>query len=578
MVKEYKGAYSGEHGDGLVRSEWIEPVYGERLARAFGELKHAFDPKGLMNPGKIVAPPKMDDRSLFRFKPGYRTLPLATALDWSEHEVGAENRGRGFAAAVEMCNNNGHCRKFDAGTMCPSYRVTRDEQHVTRGRANSLRLALSGQLGPDGLASRAALRHARAVRVVQGLQARMPDRRRHGRDEGRVPAPLSRAPRRAALHDKLVAHLPRYARAAATLAPLMNLRDRVPGLAALSEKIAGFAARRSLPRWRSDWFRGQSEKCRAPCGRYRRRGAPRGRRAARRHLQHVLRARQPARCVARAARRAAIASRSPRRPTADGRSAAAARISRPAWSTRRAPKPRACSRRSRRTSRAALRSSGSSRRACSGCATSSARCCPALRAPRSRPRRSRSRSSSCASAGPGDCSYRCASRAFARALVHGHCHQKAFGAMPSVVAALKLVPGLAVETIASSCCGMAGAFGYQAKNVDVSLRDGRARAAARRAQRRRGHGDRRRRHELPASDPRRRAARRGARRARARRLPAHLTASDHDQTLADAAADARVQRGNDHGSAAASAARLTNAGHFQTASAYCCAPRDSSTP
>ena len=126
LVKEYKGSYSGEHGDGLVRSEWIEPVYGPRLARAFAEIKRAFDPKGLMNPGKIVAASKMDDRGLFRFKPGYRTPALATGLDWSEHEVGAENRGRGFAAAVEMCNNNGHCRKFDTGTMCPSYRVTRD--------------------------------------------------------------------------------------------------------------------------------------------------------------------------------------------------------------------------------------------------------------------------------------------------------------------------------------------------------------------------------------------------------------------------------------------------------------------
>ena len=79
-----------------------------------------------------------------------------------------------------MCNNNGHCRKFDAGTMCPSYRVTRDEQHLTRGRANTLRLALSGQLGPDGLASE-AVRDALDLCVeLQGLQARLPDRRRHG--------------------------------------------------------------------------------------------------------------------------------------------------------------------------------------------------------------------------------------------------------------------------------------------------------------------------------------------------------------------------------------------------------------
>ena len=80
LVKEYKGSYSGEHGDGLVRSEWIEPLYGARLTRAFAELKRSFDPKGLMNPGKIVAAPRMDDRRLFRFKPGYRTLPLATGL------------------------------------------------------------------------------------------------------------------------------------------------------------------------------------------------------------------------------------------------------------------------------------------------------------------------------------------------------------------------------------------------------------------------------------------------------------------------------------------------------------------
>ncbi|TAK40382.1 MAG: FAD-binding oxidoreductase, partial [Betaproteobacteria bacterium] len=138
LVRQYKGAYSGEHGDGLARSEWIAPLFGPRLTAALAEIKSWLDPRGLMNPGKIVSPPRMDDASLFRFKPGYRTIPLAAALDWTEWG--------GYDKAVEMCNNNGHCRKFDAGTMCPSYRATRDEQHVTRGRANTLRLALSGQL------------------------------------------------------------------------------------------------------------------------------------------------------------------------------------------------------------------------------------------------------------------------------------------------------------------------------------------------------------------------------------------------------------------------------------------------
>jgi FAD/FMN-containing dehydrogenase len=110
LVREFKGAaFSGEHGDGLVRSEWIEPIIGTRLAQVLAEIKDLFDPKGLLNPGKIVRPTKMDDRTLFRFRPGYAAVKLDTALDWSEWTApGAQSPG--FAAAVEMCNNNGHCR------------------------------------------------------------------------------------------------------------------------------------------------------------------------------------------------------------------------------------------------------------------------------------------------------------------------------------------------------------------------------------------------------------------------------------------------------------------------------------
>src|SRR5712671_5110176 len=145
MVREYKGSHSGEHGDGLVRSEHHEAMFGPRIIRAFEAVKDAFDPAGLFNPGKIVRATKMDDRSLFRFKPDYRPLPVETALDWLEWG--------GFAGAAEMCNNNGACRARDAGVLCPSYRATGDEQHLTRGRANALRLALTGQLGPEALVS-----------------------------------------------------------------------------------------------------------------------------------------------------------------------------------------------------------------------------------------------------------------------------------------------------------------------------------------------------------------------------------------------------------------------------------------
>eukprot|EP00119_Amphimedon_queenslandica_P003677 XP_003390494.1 PREDICTED: uncharacterized protein LOC100636093 [Amphimedon queenslandica] len=147
MVREYKGSHSGEHGDGIVRSEFHEAMFGSRLVAAFEEVKDTFDPQGLFNPGKIVRPEKMDDRSLFRYPPDYRHPPLSTGLDWSGWG--------GFQRAVEMCNNNGACRKRDPGVMCPSFRATADERHLTRGRANTLRLALSGQLGPEGLVSKA---------------------------------------------------------------------------------------------------------------------------------------------------------------------------------------------------------------------------------------------------------------------------------------------------------------------------------------------------------------------------------------------------------------------------------------
>ncbi len=149
MVREYKGSHSGEHGDGIVRSEFHEKMFGAELVHAFEEVKDRFDPQNLFNPGKIVRAPKFDDRTNFRYGPDYRAEDLKTALDWSAYS----GAGGGFQGAVEMCNNNGACRALAGGVMCPSYRVTRDERDVTRGRANSLRLAITGQLGPDALTS-----------------------------------------------------------------------------------------------------------------------------------------------------------------------------------------------------------------------------------------------------------------------------------------------------------------------------------------------------------------------------------------------------------------------------------------
>lgn len=144
-VVKYSGTITGEHGQGLARSEFTEKLFGTRLTEAFRQLKRAFDPDNRMNPGKIVDAPRMDDPALLRFTPEYRVIELKTRYDWSADG--------GFSGAAEMCNGAGVCRKEGSGTMCPSFMATRDEQHATRGRANALRLAMSGHL-PDGLGSR----------------------------------------------------------------------------------------------------------------------------------------------------------------------------------------------------------------------------------------------------------------------------------------------------------------------------------------------------------------------------------------------------------------------------------------
>ena len=242
MVRDYKGSHSGEHGDGIVRSEFHEPMFGPRLVHAFEEVKDRFDPAGLFNPGKIVRAPKFDDRDNLRYGPGYHAEPMTAALDWSAYP----GAGGGFQGAVEMCNNNGACRALAGGVMCPSYRVTRDERDVTRGRANTLRLAITGQLGPNALTSDEMAETLSLCVSCKACRRECPT----GVDMARMKIEVlaARARKRGlSPHERLVGYLPRYAPYAAKLPWLFNLRDRLPGAAALSEAIAGFSARRTPP-------------------------------------------------------------------------------------------------------------------------------------------------------------------------------------------------------------------------------------------------------------------------------------------------------------------------------------------
>jgi len=441
LVREYKGSHSGEHGDGLVRSEFHEPMFGARIVRAFEQVKDAFDPANLLNPNRIVRAPRMDDRTLFRYGPGYTAEPITPALDWSAWP-GPQG---GLLGAVEMCNNNGTCRKSDAGVMCPSYRATGDEAHVTRGRANTLRLALTGQI-EGGLASD----HVAAAMALcvgcKGCRRECPT----GVDMARLKIEVSaaRGPR---LTDRLIATMPRWAPYAAMLAPLDRLAD-LPGVATLREAMLGLAAGRSLPRFRRDAF--HDWECRAPDGRegevillpdlFNRYFEPENLRAALR--------------VLRAAGADPAIARPPRgmRPLDDGRTYLAAGMV-------------AEARAEARRTIAALSGWDSP---VLGLEPS---CLLTLR-------------DEFLAVLPGAEAERLAARAMlvtewlaatkprlafkpiaAEAHVHGHCHQKAFGAFTPTVAMLAAIPGLKVVPITASCCGMAGAFGYAAATLPHSV-------------------------------------------------------------------------------------------------------------
>ena len=248
LVLEFGGSVSGEHGDGLVRSVWNEKMFGPTLYNAFREVKRAFDPKGIMNPGKIVDPPPMTEN--LRVDPTYRTLGLSTGFAFSEEGS--------FAGAIEMCNGQGACRKVQSGTMCPSYMATRDEEHSTRGRANALRAAISGALPVDALAGERLYEVMDLCLECKGCKAECPSNvdmaklkyeflDRYHRTNGYP------------LRNRIFGNISRLSRLASFFAPLSTWALREPAIKELLEKAAGIDSRRTLPPFAGQsfvqWFR-----------------------------------------------------------------------------------------------------------------------------------------------------------------------------------------------------------------------------------------------------------------------------------------------------------------------------------
>ncbi len=454
MVREYRGSHSGEHGDGLVRSEFHAQMFGERIVHAFEEVKERFDPDNTLNPGKIVHPPKMDDRSLFRYAPGYKVDNIKTVMDWSAYPGAAG----GFQGAVEMCNNNGACRKLEGGVMCPSYRATRNEKDVTRGRANTLRLAISGQLGPDALSSDSMMETMKLCVSCKACRHECPT----GVDMAKMKIEVLAA--RAAKHgltlrDRLVGYLPHYAGLASRFPWLVNLRNRSALLRSLFESVAGISAKRDLPEFRSDVFAPGGIAFGPENGRevvlfadtfnraYERENLDAALRVLvdggyRVHLPRALDGGRPL-CCGRTFLSAGLVENAKAElkrvvetliPFAE-RGVPIVGLEPSCLLTLRDEllSLRSDSDAKKVSAHALLFEEFLVREAETG----------QLKLP----------------LGAIDKS----------AHVHGHCHQKSFGAFAPVEKILRLVPGLKVEKIESSCCGMAGAFGYGADTYDVSI-------------------------------------------------------------------------------------------------------------
>ena len=247
LVLEFGGSMSGEHGDGRARSVWNEKMFGPQVYEAFRQVKKAFDPAGIMNPGNVVDSPPMTEN--LKIGPSYRPLEVKTGFRFDEEGS--------FAHAIEMCNGQGACRKL-TGTMCPSYMVTRDEEHSTRGRANALRSAMSGALPVDSLTGERLREVLDLCLECKGCKAECPS----NVDMAKLKYEFSYRYHKAngyPLRNRMLANVSQLGRLGSFFAPISNWSMGMSAFKEFVEDTAGIDRRRSLPPFASQtfsqWFR-----------------------------------------------------------------------------------------------------------------------------------------------------------------------------------------------------------------------------------------------------------------------------------------------------------------------------------
>ena len=443
LVLEYRGALSGEHGDGLVRSPFMRQMFGPTLYEAFREIKRTFDPNGLFNPGKIVDAPAVT--SNLRFGANYKTPNPASWFDYSEYG--------GLGGAVEMCSGVGACRKKLAGTMCPSYMATRDESASTRGRANVLRLAMTGRLGESGLGDEGVFKVLDLCLECRACKSECPV----GVDMARFKSEfLADYWKRhgTPLSARALGNIHELSRWGSRFAPLANLGAASAPARWLNEKLLGLDRRRTPPAWKSETFAKW----------YRRRGGggtPAG------HAQKVtlfndtfLNHYHPEVGIAAleilelGGNRAEVV-----RPACCGRPL----ISQGLLSEARDHASRVVA------GLFPIASRGEKILFCEpSCLSAVKEDAPSLLRGEEQ-KRARVVAEACLLfeefAAQLDLALRPGPT---RILLHGHCHQKSMGLLPATISLLSRIPSTQVTDLDAGCCGMAGSFGYAREHYEIS--------------------------------------------------------------------------------------------------------------
>ena len=449
LVLEFGGALSGEHGDGLVRGPFIERMFGTELYAVFRTIKRTFDPAGLFNPGKIVDSPPLTAN--LRYGAGYRTPEPITFFDYDEHG--------GLGRAVEMCSGVGACRKTLDGTMCPSYMVTRDEAHSTRGRANALRLAMTGRLGETGLGDDGVFETLDLCLECRACKAECPvgvDMARFKSEfladyYGRHGIPL---------RARVLGRIHELSSWASPVARLLNPWLTTPWLRAMNEYLLGLDRRRALPPWAT----------RTLAARWRARQATAGPASVVLFNDTFTNYYHPEIGMATAALSDAAGVRIDLGPEVC--------CARPLISQGLLPEAR---RRGADTVQQLHPLAAAGKKIVvlePSCLSALRDDLPALLRGTAQ-RQARDVADACLlfeewlEGALEDGQAKLAFRAGpTRLLLHGHCHQKSLGLVPPARALLGRIPGAEVVDLDAGCCGMAGSFGYAREHFDVSRRIG----------------------------------------------------------------------------------------------------------